>query len=320
MQTVDEEGKPVAMGVISGRITEVQRQAQDKLDFLNRQKTTLVNQIQTKYGIIDTIMGAAKLDYDNASAKYQQDFNNNLQKIDLMRGISNDIKTEEDRNRSNAQANWSVIANNIAEGTIDYASATDSQKLLYSKIEMQAGLPAGTLENIAKKTGAAGDGWKFNTLLTAADGTTTSILLTNSAGQYKVQNLDGAYSKFGESGSSPDNIISKSERTLGDTKYLDIVYANGSKTSMPLGKVNGDSNDELDALKKGVMAISQKLTSKQLSFDDAWNTIHTSYPMLSFEQIDTILGGRVNRDNGGEERLGNAQITDEVVRKNLLLQ
>lgn len=81
-----EEGKPVALGVISGRITEEERQMMQRVDFITRTKARVVDELNTKYSIVDTYMKDIGLDYNDAVAQYENDFQNNLQMYKIMSG------------------------------------------------------------------------------------------------------------------------------------------------------------------------------------------------------------------------------------------
>ena len=65
-----QEGRIAPMGVISSRQQELQRQANEELDSLNRQKQTLVDEYSTKMSNIGMIMDFKQSDYQTAYKEY----------------------------------------------------------------------------------------------------------------------------------------------------------------------------------------------------------------------------------------------------------
>ena len=94
----DAEGKPVAMGVIAGRVGEIERQENERIDALGRQINVINDQLQTSYNTIQTYMNYMGLDYQDAVAAYNADFNKNLQ-------IYNLVDEELDEQTAAARAN-----------------------------------------------------------------------------------------------------------------------------------------------------------------------------------------------------------------------
>lgn len=132
----DAEGKPVAMGVIAGRVSEIERQQNERVDALGRQINVINDQLTTAYNVISTYMNFMSLDYQDAVNAYNTEFSRNLQ-------IYNLIDEEMDEQMANARANLQVYQNAILSGNINYASLPTSQKAFISKLEVQAGLPVG---------------------------------------------------------------------------------------------------------------------------------------------------------------------------------
>ncbi len=135
---VNEEGKPVALGVIAGRVTEEQRQAQMDLDFLNVRKATLVDELQTKYNSINMYINLAGLDYQDARQAYESDFSRNLE-------MAKFISSEKQNAITNAKANLTTLMNAITSGNLSYGQLSSDEQVQIMKLEMQAGLPVGTM-------------------------------------------------------------------------------------------------------------------------------------------------------------------------------
>jgi hypothetical protein len=144
--TGTEEGKPVAMNVISGRITEEERVAQQRLAVVTRQKNSVINELNTKYNVVNTYMSDLNLDYQDAVNQYNTDFEKNykvqsmitdMSKTAFEQGVSL-IKTGFDMTMEtakfeqtvkqasidNARANLTTIVNAINSGNMNLDSAS----------------------------------------------------------------------------------------------------------------------------------------------------------------------------------------------------
>lgn len=88
------EGAPVALGVIAGRVSEIERQENERIDFVRRQKQTVIDELNTKYSIIQTMMNLTTQDYNNARVFYETKFNQAIQTIKL---ISGQVTREEEK-------------------------------------------------------------------------------------------------------------------------------------------------------------------------------------------------------------------------------
>ena len=132
----DAEGKPVALGVIGGRVSEIERQTNERIDAINRQINTATDQLNTSYGMIETYINLAGMDYTDAVNSYNTEFNQNLQ-------IYKIVDEERDEQQELARANLQTYQNAITKGNIDYGSLSSDQKVFISKLEVQSGLPIG---------------------------------------------------------------------------------------------------------------------------------------------------------------------------------
>ncbi len=143
-----EEGKPVAMGVISGRITEEERVAQQRVDFLGRQQARVTDELNTKYTIIGQYMQDIGLDYNDAVNRYDTEFKQNVQMYNIILGQEELALTQYERDRTAARANLQIYTNAITSGNINYAGMSTDQKLMVSKLEVQSGFPVGFIGSL----------------------------------------------------------------------------------------------------------------------------------------------------------------------------
>lgn len=143
-----ELGKPVALNVIQGRMTEEQRQYQEQADFVGRQISRVTDELNTKYNVINAYMNFMNLDYQDAVDAYDKEFAQNVQMYDMIQGARKEARSEYEYDQNAAKANLQVYMNAISSGNMNYNSLSTDQKLAISKLEVQAGLPIGTIGNI----------------------------------------------------------------------------------------------------------------------------------------------------------------------------
>jgi len=143
-----EEGKPVPMNVIQGRISKEERAAQERIDVLGREQSRLTNELNTKYTIIGQQMQDMGLDYNDAVKRYDQEFNTNMNMYKLILGQEDKALTQENRDRTSALANLQIYTNAITKGNLNYSSMGADQKLMIRKLEIQSGLPVGFMSSL----------------------------------------------------------------------------------------------------------------------------------------------------------------------------
>lgn len=135
-RTQSAEGKPVAMGVIAGRVGEIERQENERIDAIGRQINVIGDQLNTKYNVISTYMNFMGLDYQDAVTAYNTEYNRNLDIYKL-------VDSELDEQKASAKANLQIFQNAILSGNVSFNSLSGDQKSFISKLEAQSGLPIG---------------------------------------------------------------------------------------------------------------------------------------------------------------------------------
>lgn len=147
VQTLNEQRQykaetgQVALGVIGGRQTEIQRQTQIQLDSLNRAKSVMVDELNMKYGIIDKMINFMGLDYQDAVAAYDKAFDRNIAFYEMAYQQVADEKTA-------ARANLQILSNAIMSGNMTLAGASPEARMMINKLEVQAGLPIGFTQSL----------------------------------------------------------------------------------------------------------------------------------------------------------------------------
>lgn len=189
-RTLDAEGKPVAMGVISGRVGEIERQQNTRIRSITRQIDSITNQLNTAYNVIQTYMQFERMEYQDAMDRYNTEFNRNLKIYEL-------TSAEMDRNMQIARANLQTYQNLIASGNMNWNDLSSDQKTFIHGLEVQSGLPVGFLSNI-------GMSFKDRLLGTSSDGTQAWMLDENG----KMQVISTGLSPSGSGGSGGGENIS----------------------------------------------------------------------------------------------------------------
>ena len=146
-----ELGKPVAMNVIEGRVGEQERNFNERIDFISRQKTRAINELKTANDTIENIMNLKKMDYDVAKGQYDTEFAQNIQLFNTIKGVAEYANSEKEKAADNARANLQIIYNSAKDGNADLSTMDDAAKAKISKLELQAGLPQGFYESLAVK-------------------------------------------------------------------------------------------------------------------------------------------------------------------------
>lgn len=111
--------RPISAGAIAGRISEEERDYRENIDFLERRKTRAVDELNTKYKVVQTLMDLKGKDYSNATQEYETLFNQNIKTMDINR------------------ANLEVVRKSLADGELNYNDLLPDQKLLIDKLDMQ---------------------------------------------------------------------------------------------------------------------------------------------------------------------------------------
>lgn len=161
-----ERGKAVASNVIAGRISEVERQELEVMDFIGRQINYKANQIKAAQGYIQMVMDFTNMDYQNAMQRYDQQFQQNLaiykqfrseeqfqQQMDMeeknyqLRKEEFDLKWKQIET-DNAKANIQMYTDLISKGITTWESMNESTKAMLSGMAVQAGLPPNFLQGI----------------------------------------------------------------------------------------------------------------------------------------------------------------------------
>lgn len=172
--------KPQALGVIAGRVGEVERQTNERLDVIGRAKSRKIEEYKAGLTNIQTIMDLTQQDYVNAKQSYDTQFEQSMSMLNMVRGIQNDQKTDVQRAIDNSRANLQIFMNTITKGNLSYSSLSNEQKMQINKLEVQAGLPVGFMSNLKIDPGA-------DILFTSSNEGVTQVGIRQPDGSVKVE-------------------------------------------------------------------------------------------------------------------------------------
>jgi hypothetical protein len=217
-----EEGKPVALNVISGRVSEAEKQEFRRLDEIGRAKSRAINQMTAANNVIETTMNLRKMDYDAAKSNYDSQFSQNIQLFNTIKGIADFDISEEERMQDNARSNLQIMYDSIQEGGLDIESADASTLSRMSSLELEAGLPQGFYKNIAA---VKPDAKVLSTTTRVSGGVKyADVVYKNPDGSLSTQSV-----RIGASGSSDD-----SEPSAPAVSFEDYIAAAEQELSMSL--------------------------------------------------------------------------------------
>ena len=148
LRTTKERGETVSQGVIAGRISEVERQEYERLDYIQRQKQSIVDELKTQYGMVEQIMEFEQTDFQNAQISYNQKFSQTLQVIEVTRGLKKDQMTATELSQDKARANLQIVYNQLSSGGMTRDKLSDEQKTFIQKLEIKSGLPLGLFQMV----------------------------------------------------------------------------------------------------------------------------------------------------------------------------
>ena len=170
-----ERGKRVPMGVIQGRITETERQERENLEYIGRRKQRVVDELNTSYKIIGQYMDFKKMSYEDATERYNTDFEQNMSLYKALQAEEEQAWDRFTHQEASARSNLQIYLNAMTEGNLNYNDLSMDQKVMISKLEAQAGMPIGISARI-------GPSLEDRILFTTTSGGVTQVGFANKDG------------------------------------------------------------------------------------------------------------------------------------------
>lgn len=258
-----EEGKLAPMELIGTKQRELARQGQELLDTLGREKTRIVDELNTKNSMISNIMNLTQQDYANASNAYNNAFSQNIQLLEMIKG-------EEAQETDFAIANLNAITSMLSTTGKTWGDLDPGLQATIGKLEIQAGLPRGLTQAIFDNIDPAKEE-RFHVI--SDDKSTVSIFYTDGSVEVFNTGITGGGGGWptGTPNSYKEWVLAGSPGT-----YEEWVKEGGrfQPTSDDIGKLinagltENDANAVInDAKKFGIQAVidSGQLTDDQIN-------------------------------------------------------
>lgn len=233
VQKNSETGKPVAMNVIEGRVSEEQKAAMEKLTVINNSIATVNDQLKTKYNTIDSLMKTKEIDYTTAATLYDKEMETNISMFNAAKGIEEANKTEAERSQDNARSTAQITLNAIiaTNQTWDKLSTTEQNNL--TKMGVQSGLGGDFFSTVLAVSAGKGilttvpSADKAEATIVHKDGTTKNIStgLTPTPKSTTTTNADG----------TPKVPTTAVQKTLLQKFLTTGIAPNGNKMGNPRG-------------------------------------------------------------------------------------
>lgn len=170
-QLFDAEGKPQQLGALRGEQRRIAEDAQRKVDALVRKKQSIVDELNMKNSTINQLMQFTQQDFLNASAVYQQKFNQNMQFYNL-------INAEMSEEEKSAMSKWQVLADQYEQSGLTWDKLNPEQQEHLEGLAIRGGMPGlsqflgagqGEIKSVTSRTDASGNTY-FDILRTKPDG------------------------------------------------------------------------------------------------------------------------------------------------------
>jgi len=176
---IDAESRSgLPMELVTGRVDELRRQGNEKIQLLQNTKALLQDEYNTKVGIIGQIMQDQQQDFANANTTYQNKFTQAVQLQDIIAGERKEEQTQENIAQDNARANLSVLID-LAKGS-DMTNMSPDTKAQINKLSLQAGMPSEVVNYALSKSAGGAVTPHFNSYQDASGEYVQQIIYTDS--------------------------------------------------------------------------------------------------------------------------------------------
>ena len=145
-----EDNRLVSKLAINRRKSQEQMQYEKARTEMTLERNSVVNRLNQKYAVIESMVKYAGLDYDNAVVAYNTKFNQTVSLINLMSSVEESKKTDQERKTDNARANLQIVMEAV-KGK-DYDTLDSGTKTEIRNLELQSGLPSGFVKFVANTT------------------------------------------------------------------------------------------------------------------------------------------------------------------------
>lgn len=178
-----QSAKEISQAGYEGGLSEKSRELQFQSDTLARKEFVLETKLQSRNDTINELMKNQELDYASAVEQYNTQFSQSLQLYGILQG-------QQDELRINALASADLMINSIKDNPTAFSNPTQSQLRKWSEYEMQAGLPEGYIQSIAKVASQA-NGFEYKGTIGGAESGYSSIWINPTTGEQKIMKISG---------------------------------------------------------------------------------------------------------------------------------
>jgi len=146
---IEESEQALApMELIGTKQQALDTQYRRKAEELRLQKQTLIDEYNTKLGMIEITMKYKEMDFATANDNYQTSFNNAIKLLDIVSGREKEAKDDVQAIKDSAKANLSVITSMMSETNKGWDELDSSMQTQITQLELKSGLPQGITKAI----------------------------------------------------------------------------------------------------------------------------------------------------------------------------
>ena len=245
----------VSMTEIGREKGKLQREADRQVALLTVQKNAVQRQLSNKLNTLRMVMDLTNKDFTNTSNYYQSEYNKEKDLYNIVSGQENKELTTEERLKSDARSNLTIIYNALKDGKLSYNDLNSDQKLKISELETQAGLPSDFLSKLKKTEPEK----KVQTVTTRTDNngnTYFDVLLKGANGELTVKHLNrGKIASGNSKESTAKRIYDEGGGAKGwgqsFTTWYEDVYKKTKTEEVASTDVMTDLHDAQVAISKG---------------------------------------------------------------------
>ena len=142
----EESNRKVSVLQIGRRKTEQQNLYNKARNDLTLKRNSVVNELNQKYSVIDSIMKYTSADYENAQENYTTKFNQAISITNLIKNVEEAAKSDAEKKVDNARANVQIMMTTFKGKKVDFSKLDSATLLDLKNMEIQAGLPNGFIK------------------------------------------------------------------------------------------------------------------------------------------------------------------------------
>ncbi len=183
------EGKAVPMGVIAGRVSEIEKQHNTRMQYLRNEASYINDRYKTTMNVIEMYMKAGAEDYTRAKERFESDYKRNRDMLDMYKDDIKQQNAQERERMKDAQATLQTIYNGVINGSIEKSSWTPEMENQIAKLELQSGFPMGLIKSVYDKNPKS-DIIQQSTANVNGRQVLNLVMRDKQTGQMKVESVD----------------------------------------------------------------------------------------------------------------------------------